>query len=115
MAGRCITSDVQASRTFEALRDGKGAYARVLWRVKVGSTCTAAAVVASFLAAWWAAHQRVDPFSNLNKAQRGLVKTVSAIGCLGGFPISGLAVLPTDERAVRNLNRFMARSTSSVG
>ena len=98
-----VSSTPHVRRTSDALRAAEVAYAVLLWRLKVGAFTLASSVVVVFFGVWLLAHYHWLP---LTLGQRGLVKTVGALGSLASFPIAAMAILPTDPSAVRWVINF---------
>lgn len=104
-----------ARRTYDALLKAENAYTSIVWHVKVGSMALASVIVVFFLAIWLSIEYSIGPSKELGVPAREILKPFCALGVVSGFPVAGLAVLPTDERAVRTLGQFMSHGTLALG
>ena len=103
------------STTADALHAAEDAYAKILWRVKFGATTLALATFFLFLGVWLSVELSYGPCKEYTLSQRELIKTIAAVGTIGAFPIAALAVLPTDEGAVRAINTFGSQACGFLG
>ena len=90
---------------WDRLHAAADAYAAMRWRLKIGVFMLSCSFTLFGLAVWMLAEFRMMP----DVRYRNEIKTAAAAVSVATIPVSGFAVVPTDEPGIRWLATFLSR------